>query len=442
MNSKVIIVILIIFSIMMLAVLTNFLPSAVVLVPLGLIAISSVFFSRGILIFLTILCLAFATGGVPALQPLALNFRWVFFTLFCLHIFGDIFLGRTVRKFKVFDMLAIIFIIYAFISASYSLYPKMTTERTMTVFALYFSVFWVIWKYAYDHGPEKVAHLVLQAAMFMFILSYLMIFIGPYRPFMGGRFAGIFANPNGLGVMCAILLPLSLWQFLETQKRTALFLFIIILLALFLSAARGSINAAVIAVGYLMYVRAKKYRPLFTFSLISLILIVMWVIETLIKEFFKSYIRVTTLSTLGGRLEAWQAAINLFMDKAIFGYGFGTEGDIFKLKKITFRVHAGGFVHNSYLGMLLQLGMIGFIIFFIPLFVLLYKELFSKTQDDSIPLLRYALQASFIGGLICCLYESWVYSVGNAQAFPFWIIIMLLLYYRYRKNEEPTLKSA
>ena len=52
------------------------------------------------------------------------------------------------------------------------------------------------------------------------------------------------------------------------------------------------------------------------------------------------------------------------------------------------------------------------------------------------PPLRYALRASLIVGLICCMSESWIYSVGNGVMFPFWIMAMLLAFYYYRDKEE------
>jgi len=413
-----------------------------IILPLGLILVSLLFFSRGILIFLTTLCLVFAASYFTGVGSVAMQLRWVFFALFSFHVFGDIFLGRTVRRIKIFDILAIIFIIYAFFSSFYSLYPALTRERATTVLALYISVFWIIWKYAHDQGPEKVVYLILQVMWIVFIASYLIIFIGPYRPFLMGRFAGIFGNPNGLGVTSAILLPLSLWQFLETKKKFALFLFILILLALFFSAARGSLNATAVALGYFIYARSKKYRPSVFFFSMSFILIFIWIVQIFIKEAFMHYIRSESIPILGGRLEIWPIALNLIIDKPIFGYGFGVEDKLIGLKKIILLQHAGTYVHNSYLGMLLQLGLLGFIIFFIPLFILLFKELFSREQNETVATLRYALRASLIAGLICCFYESWIYSVGNAQAFPFWIIIMLLTFYQYRDKEKGTLENT
>src|SRR3989338_3878906 len=406
--------------------------STLMLLPLGLLGASLVFFSLGILIFLTILCLS--SAGIPffGAGKIVLQLRWVLFGIFCLHTFGDIFLGRTVRRIKLFDCLTLVFISYAFMSIAYSPYPRLTLERSTTILLLYISVFWIIWKYAYHEGPEKVVSLILWVMWIIFIASYLAIFIGPYRPFLNGRFMGVFANPNGMGVVSALILPLSFWKFLDTGRKSALFLFLLILLSLLLCGARSSINATLFALGYFIYVRSKKNNPFAFFATISFILILIWIVETLAKEFFKAYIRLESLPVLSGRLEAWKAAVSLIMDKPLFGYGFGVEDKLFGLKKIMFRVHSGAYAHNSFLGMLLQLGLLGLIIFFVPLFVLLFKEVFSRGENKETPVLRYALRSSLIAGLICCMSESWIYSVGNTQVFPFWIMVMLLMFYSHK----------
>lgn len=418
---------------MLVAVLTNFLPSAVVLVPLGLIAISSVFFSRGILIFLTALCLPLTHNYFRMISLAATNLRWVFFTLFALHVFGDILLGRTVRKIKTFDVLAIVFIAYAFLSSLYSPSPILTLERATTVLVLYISVFWIIWKYAYDQGPEKIVSLILNVTLLIFIINYLWIFIVPHQAFLGGRFQGMLENPNSIGVTCAILLPLSLWESIEAKKMTPLFF--LMLLGLILCASRNSIAATIISLGYFVYVRSKKYKPLIFFFSLSFILIIYWAVETLIRHLFHSYIRTETIPTMGGRIDVWPRVLDLIRNKPIFGYGFGVESKILALKYPIILGKFGSYAHNSYLGMMLQLGIFGAILFFAPLFILLWKELFLK-QDGDVPLLRHALRTSLLAGLLCCIFESWIYGVGNAQAFPFWIIVMLLVFYRSQDKEK------
>lgn len=127
------------------------------------------------------------------------------------------------------------------------------------------------------------------------------------------------------------------------------------------------------------------------------------------------------LETGGGRVEAWQAAIPIIQQKLAFGYGFGTEDLIFQ--GMTFRVHRGAYIHNSYLGITYQLGLAGALILFFPLFALLIRRLFFHRRP-SVDVAAY--EGILLAALVACLFESWIYSAGNAFAFPFWIFVMLL----------------
>jgi O-antigen ligase len=167
----------------------------------------------------------------------------------------------------------------------------------------------------------------------------------------------------------------------------------------------------------------------------TFILILAWIMQSLAGQFFRVYFRIESIPTAAGRFEVWPLALDLISDKPIFGYGFGIEDKLLGLKGFVLHEHPGGYFHNSYLGMMLQLGILGFIIFFGPLFMLLFKEL-SLRQASQASLLRYALRASLMAGLICGIFESWLYSVGNTQTFPYWIMVMLLVFYRYQDKER------
>lgn len=420
-------------SVMILILLQNLNTKIFLLLSLAFILFSLLFFSRGILIFFATIFLMLGQSNILQIANVSLQLRWVFLILFSFHILGDIFLGRTVRGIKAFDIFAIFFIFFAFFSSFYSPYPKLTLERAVTVLLLYIAVFWIIWKYTFNQQPQKVVRLILQCFGIILTASYISIFIFPGRAFHSGRFQGILQNPNGLAVLCAMLLPLSLWRVLETGKNKTLF--ILMLISLFLAASRGSIIASVLSLGYLILLSSNKQRSLIFFASLSFFFIFAWAIDTLARPFFLNYIRVETIPTGAGRFEVWPIAIDLILDRPFFGYGFGIEDKLIQLKRIVLLHHPGGYFHNSYLGLVLQLGIMGFVLFFLPLLVLLLKEITLK-KDDSIPLLRHALFASFMAGLICAVFESFIYSVGNAQAFPFWIIVMLLTFYRYQGTQK------
>jgi len=121
-----------------------------------------------------------------------------------------------------------------------------------------------------------------------------------------------------------------------------------------------------------------------------------------------------------GRVEKWKTMVSLIKKRPLLGYGFGTEDLLFRHFGLKFET-PGLYAHNTFLGMAVQMGVLGFILFFSPLFYLLFRS--SKTKDN----LVYALNGMIIGGLTVGFFESWIYSVGSAFAFPFWVGIVILL---------------
>ena len=98
--------------------------------------------------------------------------------------------------------------------------------------------------------------------------------------------------------------------------------------------------------------------------------------------------------------------------------------------KSSFEHHQGSYVHNAYLGLATQVGVAGALAFFIPLVVFLVRSVWRNRRDRDLEP-YHALEGVVVAGLVACLFESWIYSMGNAFALPFWLFVMLLV----RENE-------
>jgi O-antigen ligase len=135
-----------------------------------------------------------------------------------------------------------------------------------------------------------------------------------------------------------------------------------------------------------------------------------------------------TLRIGGGRIEAWTEVMKLIALRPWFGYGFGSESALFHEFDIAFDLHAGSHAHNSYLGLVSQVGVLGAVIFFIPLLVFILVRscrisLMSPKHEHYG--LQLALNAVLLGGIAQCFFESWIYSAGNAFSFIFWALLMI-----------------
>jgi len=301
--------------------------------------------------------------------------------------------------------------------------PPLTIGRTISAVLLYAAVFWTVWFYADMVGATEVSDNILMAAAIMFIAGVLNAVVGN-TAWYALRFRGVFGNPNSIGMLSIIFLPPAVGRFIRTKKVFPLLLIALILGSLILSGSRNGVMTSSIAIIYFLY-RIRAWRAsLVIFAAATVVLLVMPAPAegTGDQDPFARLTTAQKISTGGGRLEAWTAAIPLIREEIALGHGFGTEELIFKGR--TFRVHRGEYVHNSYLGMTYQLGLVGAGLLFIPLIGLLVRRAVSKAP---VSLQEAVCEAVLLGGLIASMFESWIYSAGNAFAFPFWIFVMLLV---------------
>jgi hypothetical protein len=126
-----------------------------------------------------------------------------------------------------------------------------------------------------------------------------------------------------------------------------------------------------------------------------------------------------------GRLDAWRGALHQVALRPVAGHGFGTEGTVFVNRYFFF---AGNLPENSYIGLLLQLGIAG-LLWFVAVFVL-WLVAGALAWRPASPDTRLALAASaaaVVSGLIMAVVQSYFYSAGNVATLSFWLAGLLLV---------------
>ena len=132
---------------------------------------------------------------------------------------------------------------------------------------------------------------------------------------------------------------------------------------------------------------------------------------------------------------AWQAATHLIAHRPVLGYGYSTEVPVFgryraehhqQFDRVGFAADA---VHNSYLGLALQLGTVGALLGSLLLIAPL-GTVFRPGRHD--PALRLALALALAGAALDAVLSSFFYSVGNVIAVSTWVVAALLVTLRSR----------
>ncbi len=335
------------------------------------------------------------------------------------------------------DLIALLILTFAVISSCYSLYPNLTLSRAAANALMYFAIFWVLWVSCRNSFEVRN---YIQVLVWIWILFYGVnigfLFIRPEScfdiregEFMNfERFNGVTISPNAIGIFSAMILPIVLWNFHDKRSLVSLFLLVAVVFSFFYSFSRDAFICSVIGSSIYFYLTMRRHRTLIVVGAIFAIMLMVVYVELFNLFLPASLVRVDNLALLGGRVEAWQAALELIREHPWRGYGFGVEEFLFERFRYVFQVHAGGHVHNSFLGLALQLGWIPPAIFYLAMVIFLFKSFrkILELESEFRPLMG-ALYASIFCSFLISFFESWIYSAGGILAFPFFIFVMLLM---------------
>ncbi len=254
----------------------------------------------------------------------------------------------------------------------------------------------------------------------LMVIGIIMGRLAPGLAHIGGRFHGVFGNPNGVAIFC--LLAFMLVTVLAHVRRglfsgwELVLIYGSILYCLVLSGSRGSLAAVLI---YVTIHRFFSYSPVLGLVVLIAFIAVIEVVTSNIAAIvtflgLQDYFRLHTLEEGSGRYFAWQFAWEKIQPYFFFGGGFATDETIMRshYRYLERMGHQGG-VHNSYLSMWFNVGIVGLLIYFRS-FVLLFFKAAKLTR---------AGVAVLFATLFSITYESWL--VGSLN--PYTIMLLIIM---------------
>jgi O-antigen ligase len=243
---------------------------------------------------------------------------------------------------------------------------------------------------------------------------------GKFFAYSGGRFRGLFGNPNGMAIFCYLSILLltvvaSINKNVFSWREKAL-LYVIFFYFLIISGSRASLAATLI---FLLFHRFFAYSPFLGFVLLLGLFGVAEVISSNLQYIIlafglEDYFRLRTLEDGSGRYFAWEFTWGHIQRYFIFGGGFANDEVIMKYHRLYLEKmgHQGG-VHNSYLSLWLNVGIVGLLIYVRSLMLLFVKA--SKLVPMSL--------AIMFSVLFSIMYESWL--VGSLN--PYTIVLLIIM---------------
>jgi len=200
----------------------------------------------------------------------------------------------------------------------------------------------------------------------------------------GARFSVSGLNPNNMGVMLALGIPLA-WYLATSSNwgRNPLVLRIIsyayipgAVLAILLSASRTSLVAAV--PGFLYILLSFTRLRLFTRILVFIgLAYALFALQPLVPE--TSFERLSETGSsissgdLTGRVDIWQDGLNMFVEQPIWGVGSGVFRQTGELNKPP---------HNVFLSVLVEGGIIGMVLFVLAMLLVVRQIVRHDTWWD------------------------------------------------------------
>lgn len=265
-------------------------------------------------------------------------------------------------------MLAIAFAVWCAATLLWSVSFGTTYSRAFTYAQLVLSL-WMIREFVRTREQ-------LMGLLFAFCMGSFVPMIGLLRNFSsdvefnsGGRFTGGSVNPNDLGLVLVLGIPIA-WHLLYHQGGVVRILsalyFVLAPLSILLTGTRGSFLAAIFA---LMIVPVTlRSTSLRTYAAAAVLLLVA---SAAIVNFVPSSIWKRVVSIKGeieggrmtGRRNIWRSGMEVFPDHAVLGVGSGAYGEA------VMQTTNGAYVapHSVPLSILVEEGLIGMTIFVVLL---------------------------------------------------------------------------
>ncbi|HIP35289.1 MAG TPA: O-antigen ligase domain-containing protein [Crocinitomix sp.] len=338
-----------------------------------------------------------------------------------LFLFGFYFLNRD--RFPPIPKIFINFIpflIVALIALKYSIKLDVGIKKYISFVLMYFTIPVYI-NYLHQKYGTLFWDSLLTFITWMLIIGLVLGIVAPQIGMIGGdRFKGILGNPNGLGIF--LNLTFILWtlareyHLITFNKKENRLVFFVILISLFWSGSRNGIMS--IFMFYMVYRLVKIHWSFAIIVVISVVVFEEIIFSAFIEviQFFQlsDYFRLNSLEEGSGRKKAWIFAWQEIQNYFFIGGGFGHDEHIMRpnyywLKRIG---HDGG-VHNSYLSMWFDAGIIGVILYYGALI----KVVLTATKIDYIGI------AFLVSILFNISYESWLVASLN----PYTIIFLIIL---------------
>jgi O-antigen ligase len=277
---------------------------------------------------------------------------------------------RRVRPLSWFHVFAVLFVLWAGMSSFWSIDPAATRMRFVTSLQLLVLV-WLIWEIAWS--PERQRAL-LQA----YVLGVTVAAVATIHSYLSGtavlgewgfetqRFVGLRQDPNEMGVILALGLPMAWYLGLAQPQAGTTWIWRLYvplgITAILLTASRGAFLAALVALTIVPWtlgrVRIRTKVALCALAVGSLMFATSFVPEASLERIQSTRADIEA-GYFGGRIYVWMAGLEVAREHPLAGVGAGAFG-----AAVAPTLHQAMASHQTFLDILVEQGIVGLLLFF------------------------------------------------------------------------------
>ncbi len=258
----------------------------------------------------------------------------------------------------------------------------------------------------------------------IYFISIILSRLNPASFAQFGRFNGIHRNPNGVGIF-ATLFVMNMYLIKEKipqifSKRVFWAILSVFLLSIVLASSRNSIFALTIFFVFSLF-RVRFFAGLVLIIGIALgYNYLMLIFEQLVMAAdLEKELRLDTFSYASGRIYIWQACWMEIQNNYWLGHGFSYEEyskwDKAYYKILPMLIHNYGNIHNSYLTIWLNTGLLGLLAYLIGLITYVVKHQFNSRR-----LVPFVFATIFMA-----FFESFMVASLNPYTWQLWFAFFI-----------------
>jgi O-antigen ligase len=289
----------------------------------------------------------------------------------------SVLLKGELRKPHLFHIMVVLFILWNLTSLIWTIDIDYSIQQ-MKTYVMLIILIWIIWDlYTTPHALSNAMQAYIVGCYVAITSTINNYIIGrQINLYSGGRYAGV-GNAVDLALVLTLGLPIA-WHLatsLDNQNKNKILRIInfaylpAAVMAILLTGTRMAIFALIPALAYIIGT-SNRLKPTLRFSTLVALVGAMFWLEPLIPRSTLERLGTVSVSIaagdLGGRVKIWLNSLSFFYSHPIFGIGIGTLDSPYGI---------GVLAHNTFLSVLTELGLIGFILFMCVLAVIVQQAI-------------------------------------------------------------------